>query len=453
MSDSLFIAEYLEQYFDELTPKEFYRNIFPAGELAAHKDKQEKGKYNAIAVELLPKEEDKVNARRYIITDELDTLDELLQKDNFIIVSPISYAGRSRKAENARYIYAMAIDLDGVATQQHLIDLFYQMENDIIPTPTYIVWSGGGLHLYYQFEKPIPCYKEQTKQLQKLKQGITKIIWNKYITILYDKPQFQSLFQGFRMCGNVTKTNKYRTRAFEVGKKIDIERLNDYVQEEYQVKNIKYKKDLTLQQAKELYPEWYKRRIEEKQPPIKSHWTTKEDLYNWWLKKIKVEATENHRYFAIMCLAIYAKKSGVSYERLEQDAFSLLERFDYLTTDEKNHFKREDILSALEAYNDNYYTFPIDTIKQLTQIDIKKNKRNGRKQAEHLARIRLLQQYDYPNGTWRGSGNRNGKGRTKDKIIKQWRQDNPAGTIKECIEQTQISKSTVYKYWKEVFEK
>ena len=105
MSDSLFIAEYLEQYFDELTPKEFYRNIFPAGELAAHKDKQEKGKYNAIAVELLPKEEDKVNARRYIITDELDTLDELLQKDNFIIVSPISYAGRSRKAENARYIY------------------------------------------------------------------------------------------------------------------------------------------------------------------------------------------------------------------------------------------------------------------------------------------------------------------------------------------------------------
>ena len=34
----------------------------------------------------------------------------LTKSENFIIVSPISYAGKSRKSENARYIYAMAED-------------------------------------------------------------------------------------------------------------------------------------------------------------------------------------------------------------------------------------------------------------------------------------------------------------------------------------------------------
>ena len=90
MSDHNFLVEYLETYFDELTPKEFYRAIFPAGELAAHNEKNVKGKYNAIAVELLPKQENGSNVKRYILTDELDYLNELEQKDNFIIISPIS---------------------------------------------------------------------------------------------------------------------------------------------------------------------------------------------------------------------------------------------------------------------------------------------------------------------------------------------------------------------------
>ena len=146
------------------------------------------------------------------------------------------------------------------------------------------------------------------------------------MTSLYDKPQLQSLFQGFRMVGGVTKSGD-RTKAFLTGKVVSIEQLNYYcLDNRNQVKEFTYKSDLTLKEAAEKYPQWFEKRIINKQP--KGSWTCKKDLYNWWLKKIKVEATENHRYFAIMCLAIYAKKSGVSYERLEQDAFSLLERFD-----------------------------------------------------------------------------------------------------------------------------
>ena len=438
-----FLVEYLEQYFDEITPKEFYRGIFPAGELAAHKDKQEKGKYCAIAVELLPYVDKKENnARRYVLTDELDYLDELEKKENFIIISPISYAGRSRKSENARFIYALAIDLDGVDQQQNVVDLFYQIENEVIPKPTYTVASGSGLHLYYKFEKPIPAFKNIAKQLQALKRDLTKKIWNKYVTRLYDKPQLQSLFQGFRMVGGVTKTGT-RVRAFETGEAVSIEYLNDFcVSEKNKVKQFTYKSDLPLNQAKEKYPEWYQKRIVNKQP--KGSWTCKKDLYNWWLNRLKQEIVEGHRYFGIMCLAIYAKKCGVTREELEKDAYSLLERMEELTKDANNHFTREDIFAALELYNDNYITFPIDTITQLTALPIEKNKRNGRKREVHLEIIRSNKAILKKAGVLEKDGRP-----TKESEVIQWQQLNPDGKKADCIRQTGISKKTVYKYWRE----
>ena len=46
------LVEYLSTYFEEIEPIEFYRNIFPAGELE-ERGKQETGKYNAVAGEVL----------------------------------------------------------------------------------------------------------------------------------------------------------------------------------------------------------------------------------------------------------------------------------------------------------------------------------------------------------------------------------------------------------------
>lgn len=50
------------------------------------------------------------------VTDELDAIDKMVSSDEFCLMSPISYAGKSRKSENARYMYALVIDLDGVET-------------------------------------------------------------------------------------------------------------------------------------------------------------------------------------------------------------------------------------------------------------------------------------------------------------------------------------------------
>ena len=320
------------------------------------------------------------------------------------------------------------------------------MKNEVIPTPTYTVCSGSGLHLYYQLKEPIPCYENIVKQLVNLKNDLTKQIWNKYTTELYKNPQIESLFQGFRMVGGITKDGINRTRAFTTGTRIDIEYLNRFVKDENKVKDFeKYKKHskLSLSQAKEKYPEWYEKRVIQQQP--KGHWICKRDLFDWWLSRIKEEAREGHRYYCVMCLSIYAKKSGIDREELERIAFDLVEEFDKLTTTKDNTFTVSDILSALEMYNDDYIRFPIDSITRLTNIHIEKNKRNGRKQQEHIKYMNMIRKFKIDMGEI--SLKEKAGRKTKESIVKEWQKENPKGTQYRCKKETQLSINTIKKWW------
>jgi len=143
-----------------------------------------------------------------------------------------------------------------------------------------------------------------------------------------------------------------------------------------------------------------------------------------------------------MVLAIYAKKAGIDREELERVAFELVKPFDRLTQEQTNRFTREDVLAALEMYNDNYITFPIDSIVNLTDIPIEKNKRNHRRQELHLKIARANK------AILKEAGEMKPEGRpTKEAEVKRWRQQHPDGTKAECIKETGISKPTVYKYW------
>ena len=435
--DRLFIPKYLERFYDDISPFDFYRNIFPTGELAEAGVK-EQGKYNAIAVELLPKES-KYKAFNYIITDDLLKINDLVESDNFIILSPISYIGKNRTANNARYIFAMAIDLDGIEEEHYLVDLFHQIKIEHLPEPTYIVWSGTGIHLYYQFEKPIPCYKHITDQLAELKRALTNKIWNMYITSLSNKVQYESLFQGFRLVGGRTK-NGNRTRAFITGEKVSVDYLNSFVDKAHRLIEYEYKNDLTLIKAKELYPEWYEKRIINKEK--RGRWVANRAVYEWWKNRLKAEIKEGHRYYGIMVLAVYAKKCNIPFDELQKDAYGMIEYMECMTTSEDNHFTSDDVLSALEMYNDNYTTFPIDSISTLTDIRIEKNRRNYRKQETHLKIARASKAILKEAGIIKKEGRP-----SKEKVVIEWKKNNPEGNIKECIDELGIGKSTAYKYW------
>lgn len=253
--------EHLNQYFEEVSCLDFYRDVFPEGsfERKGHfEDEKANGVLTVIEGE---------KARNYVIFDELEEIKEQKGKE-FVILSAVSYSGRNRTAKNARWLYGLTIDLDGVELQ-NLRDVLFQAENEIIPQPTYIVNSGHGMHLYYLFEKPVPLYRHMQEQLRDFKYELIAKIWNRYTSTYTEREQvqYQGIFQGFRMVGSQTKLGKrYPVKAFLTGKKVTVEYLNGFLMDSSKVvTNFNYKSDLPLAQAKEKYPEWYERRIVNKE--------------------------------------------------------------------------------------------------------------------------------------------------------------------------------------------
>lgn len=437
------LTKYLNDNFIEFQALDFYRYVFPTDELE-EKGIYQKGKYCGIAVSV----SDEQKVKRFSVTDDLDVIGELSKSDDFCIMSPISYIGKARKSENARFLYALAFDVDGIVISkrdktrpQGLIDLFYQIQGPAhrIPMPTFVVSSGTGIHVYYVFQQPIPLFRNIVKQLMVYKREMTRILWQGYITTLENNVQYESLFQGFRMVGTKTKLNE-RVRAFKTGDRVTMEYLNEFVEDKFKVTQFSYKSNLTLQQAKEKYPEWYEKRIIKKLP--KGYWTTKKDLYDWWKRRILGEVKVGHRYYCMMMLAIYARKAGIEYKELEKDAFIIMEDFERLTQEDINHFTESDVLDALEAYNDSYITYPINSISALSDIHIQKNKRNYRKQTEHIEVMNAIRDIFYKDKEWI---NKNGAP-TKKYLVKNYIKNNPTENPTQIARALNISRTTVYKY-------
>lgn len=460
------ISDWLDNNFEKVSPIEFYRDVFPAGELD-RRDGYSKGKYTGIAI-VVTKERRKVDTKsgkkreipvckRYTVTDELDNINEIVDGDDFAVMAPLSYAGKNRTSENARMLYAMVFDLDGIIIKdgfaRGLEDFWYGhvIMAERLPMPTYIVSSGTGVHLYYVFEAAIPLFPNVVKQLQKYKHEMTEMIWNEGITKFGNSKDIQQegIFQAFRMPGSVTKHGK-RVVAYKCGEKVSMTYMNDFVLDEFQVKQYSYKSDLPKAVAKEKYPEWYERRIERGEG--KKKWAVNRNLYDWWKREILAKAKVGHRYYCMMMLSVYAQKCSiydekhnpnpVTREELEADCFEIMDYFESLTTDPDNHFDEIDVQDALEAFEERYTTYPRNSVAYKSGIEIKANKRNGRKQEEHLKGARYLQQIDDPEGKWR-----NKAGRPKKKeIIKEYVKLHPNESVTEVAKALNISRPTVYKY-------
>lgn len=431
---------------------DFYNLVFKRDNVLPFEDKGKEnykdGIYNSICVNIK-----KSGCQSLIITKDLELLDDFIDED-FVITSPITYIGRNRNSNNARYCYGLAFDIDGVL-KHNLIDLLHQMEHKVLPIPNIIVNSGNGVHLYYLFEKPIALFPQIKELLKELKYNLTDFLWNAFTSSLKEK-QFQGIFQGFRLPDTKTKFGE-RVTAFKF---VDtpyatIEYLDSFIYpklKEEQIdtinKAIYRHSKISLAKAKELYPDWYERRIVKKE--MKGRWHIKRDLYDWWIRQLKEKPIkEGHRYFCIMALSMYAIKCNISYEELEKDAYSFLEPMESLTKNEDNHFTEEDIQDALKAFKENYVMFPRKDIEKLTGILIPTNKRNGRKQKLHLKIARNIKEILYfeNDDNWRNLGGRPKGSGTKENVVLQYRLHNPQATMYRCIKETKLDKKTVKKYW------
>ena len=167
------------------------------------------------------------------------------------------------------------------------------------------------------FKEPIDLYPNIKVQLKSLKYDLTFRIWEYKGTSQLKAIQYQSINQGFRMVGSINA--KYGTElvAFRTGERVTLDYLNAYaIKPENRVDINKpfHPSRMTRAQAKEAYPEWYQRVVIEGNKRKKKwdiagkvHGDDPYALYHWWLRQIgSIEG--GHRYFYLMCLAIYAYK-------------------------------------------------------------------------------------------------------------------------------------------------
>lgn len=419
-------------------------------------------RYNPIAIEFTDrrrKNGSRIQVHTIITKDDQNCLDRIEGK-NFVVSSPITYVGRNRTGKNARYLYAFTVDLDGM---QHS------------PVANIIVNSGHGLHLYYLLKKPVPLFLTNMELLNKLKRSLTNIAWNAYTSSLKER-QYQGVLQGFRLPGTKTKFGE-TIRAFynEDSELYTLAQLNEFTKHETtkigaltdkevaELEKGRYNPNgVTLKEAERRWPEWYERVVVNGNTSPRK-WHIKRDLYDWWLRRLRdynEKIVQGHRYFCMMALAAYAVKCDISEEELKSDAFSLVDRMDRLTKDEDNHFSKEDVQDALQAYKIGYCTFPKNSIEYLTGLSMPEgNRRNGRKQTEHLEEARLLRDFRRTRakkGAWDEHNGRKKETYANSKkawIVAVWRYEHPTSHNKSaCARDTKSDIRTVRKWWNGVDE-
>lgn len=445
--------------YDSVSGYDFYKYVFPnnenVGELCTDYSKPN-------AIYLYEDERDsgtKRRLRRRIMFNDTWEQDyiEYVESNPLTLCSGLSYRNRANRLQNAQRMNALVFDLDGVG-ESEMRNLFLRFDKPAekirtLPMPTFIVISGTGLHLHYVFEEPIDLYPNIKIQLKALKYDLTFRMWEYKATSTKKEIQYQSINQGFRMVGSIN--GKYGTvlKAFHVGDKVTLDYLNQYAKPENRVDvNRPFKPSkITRAEAKEAYPEWYQRVVVEKKRRLKK-WDIAgqkghngDELYNWWVRHVG-EIKGGHRYYFLMCLAIYACKCDIPKERLEEDMQTVFEELRQIEHD--NPLTENDIESALEAYDKEYYNFTIADIEKLTDIRIERNKRNGRKQADHVKVMNAMKALKKQLGEEVKEGRP-----SAEQTVTEYLLQNPTAKKAEVIRGTGLSKPTVYKYYEAVKEK
>ena len=241
---------WLSATYERVEPFDYYRDMFPEGsfEQEGQADKRPNGMLSIIR-------DESQRGRSYprMVFDDLGEILANLDKGT-VVISPVGYSGKRKRADLAYELYGMVIDLDDVGTRE-LGHLLYQMENGILPMATYLKNSGTGIHVVYLFEEPVPAYKKYYDSLNGLKAALSDLIWSQHTSREADK-QFQGIFQSFRVVGSPTKLGKdYRVSAYKIGEKTTISELNWYVSTRNQC-NLEESDSISLAEARELYPDY-----------------------------------------------------------------------------------------------------------------------------------------------------------------------------------------------------
>lgn len=444
----------------EVSALDVYGDIFRLGEDFIQRSGEGTGEHKANPIVL--GSFGGVIRRRILLEDTFaETLAEF-QGADWAITNGLTYWGKANTADRQSKMCAMIFDLDGV-DDKHLNAFLYGAHGKVLdghglyPIPQYVILSGHNVHLYYVFDEPVSLYPNTKAQLKELKYALTDCIWNFYTSTEWEHPQHQGINQGFRIVGGKTKDGGI-VRAFKLNPHpTTIDELNEYVPEESRadVSKVYRESKYSLDQAKSKFPDWYEHVVERGERQYRKAWPVKEDLYNWWLRRVRQPggASYRHRYFCLMALAIFAVKCGITdRERVKADMESLVPFMNLV--DPAHPFGGDgEVKSALECFDMRYVTFPRKDLEKITAIDMPPNKRNYRPQAQHLKIARFARDlnYDTPDGWREGNGRPKGspnKKHPKCDLIRAYASEHPDASHSAIAKALGVSRTTVIKWLK-----
>lgn len=491
--------------------EQFFRLLFERqGQLRLQehgKEHYNDGHYNAI-IKKISKGGDDTHTW-WIVTDTLDGIHQY-EKVKFAIVAPVTYIGKTRslfgrkedkngkeivdhtELGNARYLFAIAIDLDSVYPK-NVFFLHREIERGHCPDPSFIVTSGSGLHLYYCFEKPIKITRKNMDLLNRLKHTLTRLIWRYNGTSQQQKVEVHDINQGYRFPGTQTKTGSIVhgfNRHYDKPLYHTPSSLNAYIKTMYKVRPELFQEDRPISDASCVYLEGNRRltaaesRELEKDLRLPAHWSLataremfgeewyqkvkergsvdwqhyKETLYYAWLNRLQrgVEVSVGHRYWCIWILAAWAWNCKIPYSQLQQDAYDLMDQFNEIPNEvgERIPFDIHDCNAALSIYREHKETEvwrPIRLSRRKTvriaAVHIEPSKRNFRKRSAHLQYMN--ESYKLKHDETRGGDGEETRGRKSlEDLVRQWREEHPGVENKSlCAKELGISRPTVIRWW------
>lgn len=507
----------LEEWFGgDVSWKDFYSYLFPLGTLqpynpfvdengVPHKkndkentyrrkmrwvDARSEGKGNLVVVRedlyTTKDGQEKKKRRPYLIYDgQYDDLEYSLKATEKCLVSPVSYFGRKMTMDASHEVFAIVVDIDFVVPEhlENLIQL--QHMGRIQKLPSFIVSSGRGLHLYFLLNEPVHLYNYAKEALTTLKNGLADSFWNEATSLRPFKVDHGSIVQEFRAVGSRSKLGEdFPVRAYQCHpelKRFSLDELKDMCLREtrekldiasiYSCVDTKRYHTTPLDQAKDLWPEWYASMIEKhgkeenfptplpKTTRYKYHFVMPRKVYDRAVKDAEDHVFVGGRYntlrticaLGIKCSDYDEKRNPhpVTDEEIRRDVWRLFPIYQAMSKGKSDRFTRSDVEDALTVLDEENRELGRRTKRSWVEGKTALRfppaiPRNGKKREWHLEDIRA----DKVKMKKRGIPFKHPEGRpSKQKVVADWQRKHPNGTKADCIRDTGLTKPTVYKWW------
>jgi len=358
---------------------------------------------------------------------------------NDILISPCWFKRGYINKNHVISHLAMVIDIDDLDA----VDVDYVMRriaDKKIPRPTWVVNSGGGIHLYYVYAEAVTGEFWRYQPLLEIKRKITALIKQEVVEAGKGKIDMLAVIQGHRVPGSLTKKNQI-VLAMEGGPRWSIRAIAD-------IAGIPWPDSYTA----DPLPTPTKKPRQPKRSKITDEVSAVtvprgELVYmprpnprffescrcRLWTERRHVARRQN----ALFALAIVGYKCGLSRAEVLAETTQLAELFNaYRVQDGRDALNiREESVKWMNGYNPKYVRCTAARLAEFFGWDWSPTpvKRNGRKQAAHLKIARAT---------------RNARiSVDKAAAVQQYRAANPDASQRQCRRDTKMSRDTIAKYW------